>query len=146
MKRSHIFVVFASLLVLCCMSLQTSVGQDDDAKSDGRPVGDIRMFMRGKLQASNKILEGLTVEDMQMVKEGAQQLNKMSVSEKWRAHNNVMYKQFSGEFQRTTADLMKAADEGNLDMAALKWMSATMSCIECHRYVRNNLVVETKAN
>lgn len=144
MKRSHIFVVIASLLVLCSVSLQPLIGQDD-AKDDGRPVGDIRLFMRGKLQASNKILEGLTVEDMQLVKEGAQQLNKMSVSEKWRAHNNVMYKQFSGEFQRTTADLIKAADDGNLDMAALKWMSATMSCIECHRYVRNNLVVETKA-
>lgn len=114
----------------------------DDKEGDGRPVGDVRQFMRAKLAASNKVLEGLTTEDMALVREGARALNKMSLSEKWRAHNDVMYKQFSSEFQRVTKDLAMAAEEENLDQAALKWMGATMACIECHRYVRSTLVVD----
>lgn len=38
--------------------------------------------------------------------------------------------------------LLEAAKEGNIDRAALRWMDTTMSCIECHRYVRNELVVD----
>lgn len=114
--------------------------QTDD--TDGKPVSNLREFMRLKLAASSKILEGLTTEDMALVKDGARELNKMSLSERWRAHNDVMYKQFSGEFQRITKDLIVAAEEENLDQATLKWMGVTMACMECHRYVRNTLVVE----
>lgn len=112
------------------------------SQDDGRVVTDLRQFMRKKLAASNKVLEGLTTEDMALVREGARTLNKMSLSSKWRAHNDVMYKQFSSEFQRVTRDLSQAADEDNLDQAVLKWMGATMACIECHRFVRNTLVVD----
>ncbi len=112
------------------------------SQDDGRVVTDLRQFMRKKLTASNKILEGLATEDMALVREGARTLNKMSLSSKWRAHNDVMYKQFSAEFQRVTKDLSQAADEDNFDQAVLKWMGATMACIECHRFVRNTLVVD----
>lgn len=114
-------------------------------KDDGRPVTDLRLFMRKKLAASNKILEGLTTEDMALVREGARALNKMSLSEKFRVNNDAMYKQFSAEFRRVTNDLNTAAEEENLDQATLKWMGTTMACIECHRFVRNTLVVEQGA-
>ena len=115
---------------------------EKDAPAEGRVTTDLKQFMRKKLAASNKVLEGLATEDMDLVREGARTLNKMSLSSKWRAHNDVMYRQFSSEFQRVTKDLEKAADEDNLDQAALKWMGATMACIECHRFVRNTLVVD----
>lgn len=117
---------------------------DDSPENEGRPVSDLRQFMRAKLAASNKVLEGLATEDMALVKEGALALNKMSLSEKWRTHNDVMYKQFSSEFQRVTRDLIQAAEQENLDQATLKWMGATMACIECHRFVRTMLVVDTE--
>lgn len=118
--------------------------QDDPEPNDGRPISDLKQFMRGKLSASNKILEGLTTEDMALVLDGARTLNKMSLSAKWRAHNDAMYRQFSAEFQRVTGDLVKAAEQDNADQAVLKWMGATMACIECHRFVRNTLVVKAE--
>lgn len=114
----------------------------DGVRDDGRPVTDLRQFMRAKLAASNKILEGLATDDLALVKDGARSLNKMSLSEKWRANNDVMYKQFSAEFQRVTTDLIQAAEDGNEDLATLKWMGAMMACIECHRFVRSTLVVD----
>lgn len=141
----------AALLALSVfLPSATAEGQNDqqpaqDARQPderGRPAMTLREFMRKKLEASNQILEGLTVEDMEMVARGARVLNEMSAAERWRIHNDAMYRQFSGEFRRHTGDLLKAAEENNLDQAALKWVSATMGCIECHRYVRQHLIAE----
>ncbi len=96
----------------------------------------LRTFMRKKLAASNKILEGLATEDTSLVREGARVLNRMSTAEKWRVSTDPLYRQFSGEFRTITNQLIDAADDDNLDRSALKWMDAMMSCIECHRYVR----------
>lgn len=104
----------------------------------------LREFMRRKLAASNKILEGLVIEDTRLIREGAQTLNEMSSAEKWRVSNDAMYRQFSTEFRRITQKLDDAAREGNLDQAALKWFDATLSCMECHRFVRGMLVTGEK--
>lgn len=105
------------------------------------PKQELRDFMHTKLDASNKILEGLVTEDTDMIREGAEVLTQMSAAEKWKVSENVMYLQFSKEFQRNAEKLVEAAKEKNIDRAALRWMDTTMSCIECHRFVRNELVV-----
>jgi len=111
-------------------------------RSEKKPDESMRTFMRAKLAASTKILEGLALEDLDLVREGAVELNRMSTAEKWRRHDDMLYRQFSAEFRQTTADLIESSKQGLLDRSALKWMDATMNCIECHRYVRNKLVVE----
>ncbi len=118
-----------------------SVRAEDVAKAKA-PKQDLRDFMHKKLDASNKILEGLVTEDTELVRQGAETLTEMSAAEKWKVSNNVMYMQFSKEFQRNAEKLVDAAQEKNLDRAALRWMDTTMSCIECHRFVRNELVVQ----
>lgn len=138
------------LLALCFVLLvgwtmgvaddEKSSGKDDASPKSATSKKDLSHFMRLKLDASSKLLEGLAVEDYAMIKEGAKQLNKMSMAEKWRVTNDAVYRNFSGEFQQTTKELMDAADDENLDRAALKWMDATMCCIECHRYARGILV------
>ncbi len=101
---------------------------------------DLSHFMRLKLKASGQILEGLAVEDYGLIQTGARQLNRMSQAEKWRVSNDPIYRQFSSDFQRITEMLVEAAEKNNLDQAALKWMDATMSCIECHRYARGMMI------
>ncbi len=117
------------------------------AQDEVRPVEksrdiELSVFMRKKLEASNKILEGLCTEDMALVKEGANALRELSAAEKFRVSNDVMYRQFSTEFQSLTQELIKAAESGNQDRVALKWMDATMSCMDCHRFVRGLRVAE----
>ena len=119
--------------------------QADDVKKPKaeKPVNqELRAFMRTKLKASNQILEGLALEDTALIQEGAKTLAEMSSVEKWRISQDPMYRQFSSEFTRNSTKLLEAAKEGNVDRAALRWMDTTMSCIECHRFVRNELVVK----
>ncbi|MCG6156521.1 hypothetical protein [Rubinisphaera margarita] len=129
-------------------------GESDESKPKSnkaetkRPVADapgdqlLQHFMREKLKASTDILEGLTTEDFRLIGNGASRLYKMSTVEKWNYSNDAMYRQFSSEFQRVTHDLIKASDDRSLDRSALKWIDVTMKCIECHRYVRDTLIVE----
>lgn len=109
----------------------------DANKPDAKGLSE---FMRLKLDASSKILEGLAIEDLALVEEGAKKLNEMSGAEKFRVHTDPLYRQFSADFQQTTKELVQSANDQNLDRAALKWMDATMGCIECHRYVRRVLM------
>jgi hypothetical protein len=109
-----------------------------DAKppEGGRDDLPLRDYMRLKLEASNLVLEGLCTDDAELVEQGARKLNEMSSSERWRVTNDPMYRQFSGDFREITQQLVEAAEKKNMDRAALKWMDATMGCIECHRFVR----------
>ena len=101
-------------------------------------------FMRKKLEASGQILEGLTSENAQLIIKGAKALVEMSAAEKWQVRNDVMYRQFSGEFQRSAQSLSEAAEKGNYDAAALKWIDTTMKCLECHKFVRGTRLAEGK--
>ena len=97
---------------------------------------ELRNFMRKNLAASKKILEGLTTDDLDLVESGARKLHELSSAERWRVSNDPIYRQFSGDFREITQQLIKASEEGNADRAAMKWMDATISCLDCHRFVR----------
>jgi hypothetical protein len=114
-------------------STATKDAEKPGASRDDLPLKD---YMRQKLAASNQILEGLCTEDSELVLEGARTLNEMSTSERWRVMNDPMYRQFSSEFREITQQLVAAAEKNNKDRTALKWMDATMSCIDCHSFVR----------
>jgi len=115
------------------------------AATDKQPPGlkdrNLQLFMRKKLAASSQVLEGLCTDDLNLVAEGARKLNEMSKAEQWHVSNDVMYKQSSNEFQQITKDLVKAAEENNADRATLKWLDATVSCLDCHRFVRGMRLV-----
>ena len=100
-------------------------------------------FMRKKLEASGQILEGLTTENAELIAKGAKILVEVSAAEKFQVQHDVMYRQFSGEFQRTAKGLLDAGEKKNFDLAALKWMDATMKCLECHKFVRGARIADS---
>ncbi len=149
MSRSILAASFVTLaLIVTAGAVYRSALANDPkpvavAAAKAKPISPaLRDFMRKKLAASNTILEGLALEDTDLIKAGATTLAEMSDTENWRVSQDVMYKQFSDEFNRSAKKLVEAANDNNIDRAALRWMDTTMGCIECHRFVRNELVVE----
>jgi hypothetical protein len=114
-----------------------------DARPDEAKEPALAKFMRAKLNASSQILEGLCLEDFDAIQKGAEKLKSMSNEERWRVSNDAMYRQQSAEFRDAVENILTAANEKkNLDGAALAWTKATLSCIECHRWVRATLVAD----
>lgn len=105
---------------------------------------DLSAFMRQKLESTNMIMEGLLVEDFELLAKGAKKLNEMSRAEKWRVSNDMMYRHHSEDFQGRVEKLLKTAKDESSDAAALAYFDTTMSCIECHKWVRRVLIADAR--
>jgi len=102
----------------------------------------VSKFMRAKLGHSQKILEGLATDDLEMVAENAQDLSLLSLEAGWQVLQTEDYQQQSREFRRATDALKSAAKKKNLDGAALAYVDVTMKCINCHKYVRGTRMAD----
>jgi cytochrome c556 len=139
MKRRFTVSAAAAAIVIAAIA----------AFSQERPVEnpkDVKLFMRAKLVHSQKVLEGLTLENFDAVSKHAQQMALMSQDASWDVLQTQEYYERSADFRRSIGELKNAADKKNLDGAALAYMGVTLKCIECHRYLRQVQHVETEAN
>ena len=89
-------------------------------------------------------MEGLLIEDSKMIMKAAEKLKKMSDAEEWRVSNDMMYRNHSEDFRRAVDKLIVAAKGTSIDRAALASFDVTLSCIDCHRYVRSVLIAENE--
>jgi hypothetical protein len=99
-----------------------------------------REFMRDKLENSQKILEGLALEDFDLISAKAKKLSAMSQAASWQVFDNPDYAQQSADFRKSVDSLSKAAERKNIDAATLAYMKVTMSCVDCHKLVRGKLM------
>lgn len=130
LKIGAVAVVLGGLFAVAFSGPRVSVSAAEDDKSN------LAKFMRKKLNASSLILEGLSVEDQSLIKEGSDAILEMSRSEIWNVLLDEDYREFNRDFRSTMRKLQKAAEEGNFDNALLQWTDAVKGCVECHKYVR----------
>lgn len=99
-------------------------------------------FMREKLEHSQRILEGLALEDFDLIIAKSKKLSAMSQEATWQVFDNPDYAQQSVEFRKNVDALTRAAERKNLDSATLAYMRVTMSCVDCHKLVRGKLMAK----
>jgi cytochrome c556 len=97
---------------------------------------DLDIFMRAKLTHSQKLLEGLTTADFDMLAKHSQELALLSQATNWNVLQTEDYLQHSIEFRRAANAVTEAAKQKNLDGATLAFVDMTMKCVRCHKYVR----------
>ena len=103
------------------------------------PVG-TKDFMRQKMEHAQKILEGLALEDYDLIIGKSKKLSAMSQEATWQVFQNPACDQQSLDFRRTVDAITKAAQKKNLDGATRAYGRMTASCVECHKLVRGKLV------
>lgn len=103
-----------------------------------------REFMRRKLDHSQEVLEGIVLEDFELIEKNAKTLSLLSQVAEWQVLPSTEYKQHSAEFRRNADALAKAAADKNLDGAALKYVELTLNCVNCHKHVRTFPVEDRK--
>ena len=121
---------------LIAVAVGWEIWQAQAADDDLKPDVSLTAFMRKKLEASSQILEGLTTEDSDLIERGANALLRLSNVEMWQVLTDSEYREYSVKFRSTVKKLHEAAEKGNFDNAALQWIDAMKSCIECHQHVR----------
>lgn len=125
-----------SLLAVALSLAVFSLAVATEPEAGKAPVNQVRTFMRQKLVHSQKVLEGLTMDDLEQVARHAQQISLLSQAATWQVLQTPEYSQRSTEFRRAVDALSEAARKRNLDGASLAYVEVTMKCISCHKYVR----------
>lgn len=128
--------------LLDCFSATSAAEQPQPVKQEPAKKAALQKFMRAKLALAQGLLEGLAVEDFAKLDKNAKALLLLTTAEEWSVSKNSLYLQHSDEFRRAIKQLNKNAEAKNLDGASYSFVQLTMSCVECHRFVRNELIAD----
>lgn len=93
--------------------------------------------MKKKLTHTQKLLEGIALNDFGTIRDNAEELIALSKQAEWMTLRTPEYELFTDSFRRSAQELEKAAKNKNLDGAALAYVDLTMTCVKCHKYVRD---------
>lgn len=148
--RLHFTAGGLLLVALSALAVVPTVAKDEKSPSPktesptepGIKKRAIKAFMRKKLALSQDIIEGLALENFELIDKGAKQLIAMSVAEEFLVSNDSVYKEHADDFRRVVTKLEKAAREKRIDGATLGFMDMTMNCVECHKHARTILVAQ----
>jgi cytochrome c556 len=131
-------LIFSGLVAaVIAVGLSWSVGQAQSKRNRAA-----KEFMREKLDLSQKVLEGLAVENFDLIITKGSRLSAMSQEADWRVFENPDYDQQSRLFRREVEALVRAAKRKDLDGATLAYLRVTLGCVDCHKLVRGKLVAE----
>jgi hypothetical protein len=121
-------------LALLVPPLSGDSGLPQNAQSgDSKKVSEL---MRKKLGHAQKVLEGIALNDFDMILNHADALMQLTKEIEWRVIKTPRYEVQSNEFRRSVESLQEKATQKNLDGAALGYVELTLSCVKCHKYVR----------
>ncbi len=136
MKRSITRSFCLGLPVLVCLIVAwsaTRAGQPEQKRTRAE-------FMREKLNFSKDVLEGLALEQYATIEKGGKALKKLSEAAEWEVAtipSVTDYVMLTTDFQRHADELVKQAKAKNIDAATLAYVKLTMSCVQCHKFIRD---------
>jgi hypothetical protein len=100
------------------------------------PQGKGSKIMEQKLKQSQKLLEGIALADYEKITRAAEELIQLTKSEEWQKFKTPRYETYTGEFREAAENIISKAKMKNLDGVTLAYFEMTMSCVRCHRYMR----------
>jgi hypothetical protein len=104
--------------------------------AEGNQKGRLNQLMADKLRFSQGLLQGIALSDFPKIISNAQDLLALSKTAEWLANNSPKYLGHSDRFQLAAETLIEKAKDKNIDGVVLAFQDLTMSCVRCHKYLR----------
>ena len=115
--------------------------QDDVTLSDDESKSDRQQFMRRKLSMVQNIVEGIAVEDFDLISKGGMELLALAESATWKSTKDPYYRHYSANFEQSAKGLLAAAKSESVEKATFAYVHVTFSCTACHQHVRGTVRV-----
>ncbi len=128
MRRNFVGAVVLILLGTLCV-----VAQDEATKKQEPSV-----WMKQKLKYSQGILNGLATEDYDLIANNAMAMKGLNKIEYFVRQKPVNYRTQLKTFQFSVDELIRGAEDENLDGATLAFTQMAVSCVKCHKTLRAN--------
>lgn len=131
MKPARSIVV---LLLIVFGTWLVAPGQADEKDKEKKP----NQLMKLKLVHSQKILEGMALNNFKQIETSARALEAISKEAGFKAVKTPWYEAFSNQFQQLTIEMADHAKKKNLDGVSLDYVNLTLTCVGCHKKVRDS--------
>jgi hypothetical protein len=95
----------------------------------------LNRVMRAKLEHAQQILGDVVTSNWSGLERHSQELRRAAEDPAWAVLTTPEYVRHTAAFLRASEDLLEAAKQRDLEAAPLAYVSLTMSCVQCHRYV-----------
>ncbi|HEY4308463.1 MAG TPA: hypothetical protein VGN12_03335 [Pirellulales bacterium] len=95
-------------------------------------------WMKKKLDFSTHILAGLATADFEKISTAAQSMKNLNQIEEWARRKNAdEYRTQLHIFRFANSELVRQAEKKNMDGVALAYSQLTLSCVNCHKLMRD---------
>ncbi len=129
-------VVITVVSIICNVNFASGEQQDEPRSA----------LMLAKLASTQRIAEGLVSQDFQLVRRGAEEIERVCDASLWESNADPIYGQHRTELRRHASKLVRMAAEQNLDGSAFAYMNCMSSCINCHQHCRDVLRIADRTN
>jgi hypothetical protein len=102
----------------------------------------LKRVMHEKLTCAQGILEAVVTSNWTALDRQARALQQLTASPAWAVLASPEYVRYTEAFTRTAQNLVDAARDRDLEAAPLAYVSLTLTCVQCHRYVARARVVQ----
>jgi hypothetical protein len=110
-----------------------ALAEEDKKDEEGKGS----FWMQKKMEYSEKILAGLATADFEQIAKNARSMSALSQMEKWVRGGLPEYRAQLRIFQNANEQLIRMADQKELDGATLAYLQLALSCVNCHKVVRD---------
>ena len=125
-----------TLLLLAAITAGILLTCGRPAPADEKPTD----WMKQKLEMSQNILAGLTKGDFESIEANALKMNVVNYLEKQVAADQPQYKEYMRQltaFETANRDLLRQSAKKNIEGSTLAYVQLTLSCVQCHKIVRD---------
>jgi hypothetical protein len=133
LNRNAQFVLAALIALGIAMAIGPVYAQE---KPPDEGAAQMSVWMKKKLDYSQGILEGLAVGDFDMIAKNAEAMRSLSKFEGFVRGRSPGYRTQLQIFDEANKEILVQARRDNLEGASLGFAQLTMSCVNCHKQLR----------
>lgn len=131
-------MISVAALVLLCGTMGLLLAQD--SKQDSNKDPSLKKMMEDKLETSKKLLGAVAQNNFAKAETNAEELSRISIELGKKFPKNEPFQEFGKEYRNELQGLLKAARKQNTEGMTLAYVKVTMSCFNCHTYVRETRI------
>jgi len=132
------WIVGVGVIAAVALATATTRGQTQEkpgvAPRLAQQVGD--SLMRQKLGHAQELLSALSIGDFENMKAHARELQRISLEARWSQPQSPAYAEYGDDFRSALERVVASADKQNIDGAALNYVQVVLTCVQCHKVVR----------
>jgi hypothetical protein len=97
------------------------------------------IWMKKKLDYSQNILAGITAEDFDKIADNARAMKGLGKFEAFVRSRNAAYTRQLQAFDDINDEIIRQADNDNVEGVALAFTQLTVNCVNCHKVLRQHV-------